>query len=274
MLKNECFVKGSIGMKILYSLFLLMSSFIVENHLCATCYYKTYGNSINIGPEFYYVKRAREGGSEQTGMLYGIRVGYDHVKRYKFYWGLDALWATGNLNGKFEDHHLESRFTDTNVEGRLGYTFQSKHFRCASFTPFIGIGYFWELNHYHGKSDIHVHFRNEFYYLPVGFLSQVFITPTLSMGLNFKVRFPIEGKQKVTNDPEFDDMTQQYEQHPQYRVDLPITYFYCWNDYRLATCVMPFYEYRHYGHRANFPFDFLDTKFNIYGISLQMLYLF
>lgn len=42
----------------------------------------------------------------------------------------------------------------------------------------------------------------------------------------------------------------------------------------MAVGLVPFYEYRFYGHRANFPFDFLETKLKLYGATLKLHYLF
>lgn len=244
---------------------------------------RTYSLNPYIGPEIYYVKRMKEGGSTQGGTLYGVRLGYDRVRRYKFYWGIDALWAQGTLKGNRKretlqgesfKEHLKSEFTDINVEARAGYTFQSKNWRCASFTPFAGLGYFWERNCYQHPSPLQVHFKNTFSYLTIGFLSQVFVTPSWSVGLNFKVRYLLEGEQKVEHDPEYGHLTQHYEEKPQYRTELPVTYFYCWECRRLAVSLVPFFEYRPYGHRANFPFDFLEIKLKLYGATLKFHYLF
>lgn len=228
-----------------------------------------------VGPEIYTVKRSRDGGSVQTGVLYGGRLGYDYIRRYAFYAGLDGLYAQGTLNGHSgEGRALSSLLTDANVEGRFGYTFQSKACHHVSFTPYVGYGYFWETNSYKHPSPISVHFHNHFSYIPVGFLSRFFLYPDLSLGLNVKARLPLEGKTKVTNDPDADHLTLHYEQHIQYRIDLPVVYYFCWRDQSLAIGIVPFYEYRHYGYHANFPHDFLDTKFRLYGGNLQLLYVF
>ena len=31
--------------------------------------------------------------------------------------------------------------------------------------------------------------------------------------------------------------------------------------------VTPFYRFRHFGGRPNFPFDYIDTKFQLYGVQ-------
>lgn len=260
----------------------LFTFWILVSLLPASQWVKNTSLNPYFGPEIYYVKRIKEGGSKQEGTLYGVRIGYDRVKRYKFYWGIDALWAKGKLEGtrkkespegEIVKDHFKSLFTDINAEARLGYTFQSK-WRCASFTPYSGIGYFWEKNCYQHPSPLQVHFKNNFTYIPVGFLSEIFITPSWSAGLNFKVRYLIEAEQKVEHDPEFGKLTQHYEEKLQYRVELPISTYYCWNCHSLAASLVPFFEYRPYGHRANFPFDFLELKLKLYGATLKFHYLF
>lgn len=261
-------------MKCIFNLCFLIECLLFSGGLQAKQWIKTYALEAYAGPEIYYIHRTKEGGAKQTGTLYGVRLGYDHIRRYKFYWGIDALWAKGILEGKTESDHLKSRFTDINVEARIGYTFQSKYWRCLSCTPYIGGGYFLENNNYEHPSPLTVHFKNRFSYVPVGFLSQIFITPHWSIGVNFKVRYLLEGKQHVTHDPEHKKLTQNYEEKLQYRGELPVTYFRCWKKHSLAVSLVPFYEYRSYGHRANFPFDFLETNLKLYGAMLKFLYLF
>lgn len=251
----------------------LLGLLMIPSLLSAKQWVKTYSTAPYIGPEIYHVKRLKEGGAEQNGTLYGVRLGYDHVGYFNLYWGVDALWARGTLEGHVRDEKLKSQFTDRNAEARLGYTFAFR-WRCASFTPYFGVGRFWETNNYQDPSPLKVHFKNRFSYVPVGFLSEIFVTPTLSVGLNFKVRIIFEGEQTVTHDPKFDKLIQHYDEKLQYRVELPITYFYCWGCHPLAVSLVPFFDYRHYGHRANFPFDFLDTKLKLYGATLKLLYLF
>jgi hypothetical protein len=254
--------------------FIILFGCFVSNLLPAKQWVKTYALEAYIGPEIYYVQRTKEGGAKQSGTLYGVRLGYDHIRRYKLYWGIDALWAQGALDGKMEDDHIKSTLTDINIEARLGYTFQSKSWRCASVTPYMGLGYFWENNCFRHPSPLPIHFQNRFTYIPLGFLSQIFVTPNWSIGVNVKVRFLFDSEMHASHDPEHDDSTQIYKEYLQYRIELPINYVFCWKSHSLAAGLVPFYEYRHYGYQANYPFDFLDTKLRLYGVTLKLFYLF
>lgn len=261
------------------SMNLVIKSFLFLSLLACQClsaeqWTKTYMLEAYAGPEIYYVNRAKKKGGNQTGTIYGARLGFDQIRRYKLYWGADVLWAKGTLNGRTDESRIKSTLTDINVEGRFGYTFQSKSWRCASFTPFVGCGFFWENNFFQHPTPLPLHFKNRFSYVPFGFLSQIFINPNWSVGVNFKVRFLIDSSVHVSNDPDHDDVTQNYQELLQYRAEIPVTYFVCWKEQSLAVSLVPFYEYRPYGYRANFPFDYLETKFNIYGATIKFLYLF
>lgn len=261
-------------MKRLYRINTFLCFLLIPIFLTAEKWVKTYSLAPYVGPEIYYLRRTREGGSDQSGVLSGVRVGYDHVRRYKLYWGIDGLWAQGQLKGHKNEDKIKSEFTDINVEARLGYTFQSKYWRCASFTPYLGLGFLWERNFLHDPSPSRFHFRNDFSYVPIGFLSQIFVIPCFSIGLNFKLRYVIEGEQRTSHDPENDKSWQNFTEKLQYRVELPMTYFHClWNQ-PLGFSLVPFAEWREYGHRANHPYDFLETKLRLYGATLKILYLF
>lgn len=267
----------NMAMRLFFSIFI---SFLWFSSSYSCCWVKTYGLETYLGPEIYYAHRTKEGGAKQGGTLYGVRFGLDRIQRYKLYSGADFLYATGVLEGtgKSGEHikfKSKSVLTDINAEGRFGYTFQSKSWRCASFTPFVGFGYFWEDNFYKHPTPLHVHFKNRFSYIPFGFLSQIFIVPQWSIGANVKIRYLLDASQKVSHDSDHEDTTQHYAKKMQYRIELPITYFPCFEICdSLAISAVPFYERRLYGHLANFPFDFLETQLTLYGATVKLLYLF
>jgi hypothetical protein len=260
-------------------LFFLISTQTLSADSCDCCspsipHYDTCGQIQGIGPEYYHVKRTRKGGTTQSGDLWGARYNYDHIKRYKIYWGMQAFYGTGTLEGKTaSDDKIRSTLTDKQIEGYLGYTFASKEFPYFCFTPFAGGGYFQETNHFKNPSPLHLKFKTYFPYGAFGFLSSLFVHPDFSVGLNLRVRALWNTKCKVTNDPEFNELNLLVGDRFHYRVELPIVYKGpLWCNFNLG--IMPFWEYRAYGGRENYPFDFFETKFRIYGVNLQLIYEF
>lgn len=232
-------------------------------------------NHFAIGPECYWVVRNKAGGTRQTGTLWGGRATFERLKRYGWYAGADILYASGTLDGKSNGKHkIRSTLTDTNVEGRLGYTLQHKSNCGLSFTPFFGIGYFKEINNFSHPTPIPAHFHNTFSYIPLGFLSHAYLTSQFGIGLNFKVRYLFRHNIKVTHDPDHMKLHLHYQENLQYRVEVPLTYDQCICSRLWRFNLVPFYEYRNYGQLANFPFDFIETKFQIYGAYLQLALLF
>jgi hypothetical protein len=228
-----------------------------------------------LGPEAYYLRRAKEGGTKQHGVLYGVRGGYDRIKRYRLYWGIEGYYATGRIRGRSANHHkLVSDLQDSEIEGRLGYTFQGKTGLCASFTPFGGAGYFYQINKFRKPSPLNLHFRDTFSYAVVGFLSNFTVKPCLKVGVNFKVKYMLNGRSKIQKDPDFEDHTIQMTNKEQYSLDLPMSYAFYLRQCYFDLSFVPFFQYRHYGGRENFPFDFIDTKFWVYGARLLFYYSF
>lgn len=231
------------------------------------------GNQLYLGSDIYYTERSKAGGTKQTGALYGVRAGYDYIKRYKFYLGAEALYAGGTLTGRSgKGNRLKSNYTDLYAEGRFGYTLQQKCDYRLAFTPFLGGGYYQEKNNFIRPSPISMHSKITFYYFTGGFLSQASPTPYLDVQLNFKVRYMWDPKNSINNDPEVDSCCMLIRnQRLQYRVDLP--FIYHWSSCFLLSAG-PFYDYRHYGGHVNFPFDFVETTVRNYGLSLKFIYNF
>ena len=237
---------------------------------CEPCVKSWKRNQLFIGPEVYYARREREGGTHQSGPVIGVRAGYDHIKRYKFYWGGDLLYAWGRLDGKTADStKIKSNFIDFDVEGRFGYTFQQKCGYQFSFTPYFGYGYAQERNNFIKPSPLLIHSNIFYTYFPVGFLSQMTLSPCWTVGINFKAKFLWDTKNKISHDPENDSLKMLVKNEIHYRVELPATYQYCEN---VLFSVVPFYEFRKYGNQANYPFNFLETKWNLYGVTLKLIY--
>lgn len=263
----------------LFSLLLMLTTSILAQDCDPCCCEPSpcvQGNILTIAPEYYYLKRNREGGTKQSGNLFGIRASYDYIKRYNFYVGARGFYGSGILNGHTggEGNKIRSRWTDEQVEGYLGYTFQAKNPPQFSFTPFGGYGYFREINKFISPSPLHLKFTTQFGYFAYGFLSNAIITPCWSIGLNARFRTPWNPKCKVSDDPDFDDALLQIGNRLQYRIELPIVYKRKFIYDCIEFGLMPFYETRTYGGHENFPFDFIETKIKIYGINLQVIYRF
>lgn len=228
-----------------------------------------------IGPEVYHLNKTKVGGSWQKGTIVGGRANYDYIKRYNIYWGAQIFYASGTINGKSTNgSDIRSQWSDAQIEGNIGYTFQYKECPHYSFTPFIGVGYFQEVNKFQSPSPLHVKFNTYFGYASYGFLSNMNITDELEIGFNARFRTPWEPRCKITNDPELDNLTQIVGTGFQYRLELPITYNLACICQQLFLRVTPFFEQREYGHSFNFPFDFTKTKITLIGGNIQAGYAF
>jgi len=229
--------------------------------------------SIWVGPEVYHFKRQRDGGTSQSGAISSIRVGLDRIKPHGVYIGADYFYAAGRLKGHTGSGTvLRSDLHDHIFEARLGFTYQQNECRKSFFTPFGGWGSFCEINNFTSPSPLQCTFTDTFNYIVIGFLSGVNFQALLSMGIDFKVKFMLDGQSKVTDDPLFEDITLKMENEIQCRLDLPITYNPCNSLFGLAFQLVPFYEFRHFGGREGYPFDFKDTKIYLYGAKFAFSY--
>ncbi len=232
------------------------------------------GCTLSVGPEVYHMSRIRIGGTHQEGWIDGVRLGFDRIKKYCWYFGGDLLYAKGELKGATgTGRPLVSELTDQIYEIRLGYTLQKEGCYAHFFVPFAGWGHFREINQFSPPSPIPCTFTDSFSYWTAGFLSGVNFKTLLSIGLNFKLRFMHNGQSEVTEDPLYDDVTLLMKDEIHVRVDLPIALT------SPTSCVMgflltPFFEYRHFGGREGFPFNFKDTKFYLYGARFALTYQF
>lgn len=226
----------------------------------------------SLGPQGYHVKRLRKGGTVQSGGLYGIRAKYDFFGPCLLYAGLEGYYGIGTLRGKTgRGDPLKSQFSELNIEGRLGITLKG-HSGCKpSFTPFVGYGRFIEENNYSRPSPTHFHFRNIFDYACLGAMFRGEVNERLTLGLNVTTLLSLDGKIKVTHDPEYGSSIMHYEQKFHVRVSIPISYFVACQSELVLT---PFYEFRRYGTQYDEHFDFLDTQIKIYGAVIYYRYSF
>ncbi|MDR3624194.1 MAG: hypothetical protein P4L16_03520 [Chlamydiales bacterium] len=230
---------------------------------------------ICIGPEGYYLKRMKEGGAWQSGTLIGVYGTYERIKPNSFYWGLIGTYANGRINGKSAlGKDLASNFTDEEIEARLGFTIKDNCRYSSLFTPFIGYGYLEQVNSYLPPSVLILQFKDKITYFSFGFLSEVKMSKRFSIGLNVLMKWMLEGRCEVTGDPDEDDSLFIIENEMQYALELPIVYQLSQHKKVFTLSCVPFFQFRHYGGRENYPFDFIDTKFRVYGLRLLCNYWF
>lgn len=257
----------------------LLSLFLIGSHVHvahAFCSFRG-PHRFSVGPEIYFMQRTKEGGSKQHGFLFGGYACYDRIRRSALYWAAEGRYAYGLLKGhNAESDPLKSYKMDSQIEGRFGYTLNKGPSRCLWLTPYFGSGYFNGTNRFVDPSPIEYKMRVQFPYIAFGFLSKIDFRKCWSVGLDFKVKYPVGARSKITgdDDPEVDHAKFYIEDKFMYEVDLPLTYRWCWGCRTMAASFVPFYNYRHYGGHENYPFDFIDTKFQIYGVRFLLRYSF
>lgn len=252
------------------------SSDACESNECRASH-KCYDESLNrnqfyIAPEWYHLTRTKTGGTKLHGDPIGVRIGYDRLKRFGWYFGVEGAYSSGTLKGKSGlKNSLKSHFTDANIEGRFGYTLQQKEGFQASFTPFIGLGYDVEKNNFKDPSPIHLHFKTKFPYGTAGFLSWAHIAPQWELGLNFKVKAPYDTSCHVSHDPKGEPVTQKVADRLHYRLDLPITYRIGCSEH-MALSLVPFFDARLFGGHPNYPYNYIKTTLRSWGLNFQLVY--
>lgn len=219
-----------------------------------------------IGPEAYYSKRTKEGGSHQNGWLYGGHGTFERRKHGGFYYAVDGYYATGEMKGKTAaGRTLKSEITDQEIEGRLGYSLCLKRLKKMNLIPYGVYGKFHCTNDFKKPSPLPYTFHDRYEYAGGGLDISFFPKPCLECGLNFIAKYMLDGKCKIKNDPENDAITLLIENKMQYEVDLVFRYYTCWKNKNIHAIFAPFFRYRHFGGRMNWPFDYIDTEFENYG---------
>lgn len=240
---------------------------------------------VGLGPEIYFMQRKKEGGSHQSGNLYGVQLKYDRIRRSAIYWGGNAQWAAGTLTGHTAlGGELKSHKRDSEIEGRIGYTWKRKLGCNFWLTPFIGGGYFEGTNRFIYPSPSEYKLRGNIPYLLGGFLSRFDIKPCFSIGLNFKAKYSVGARNYVIDDArnsvgdgrrvEIEKERLIIEDKFFYNVELPLFFDFCCYGKRAEISLVPFYNFRHYGAHDNFPHNFIEARFHMYGARLVLSAIF
>ena len=225
----------------------------------------------SLGPEIYFFERERTGGTKQSGCMDGVRLEVERIKGSSFYLGGDFFYSEGVIKGhNSRNLSLRSRIHDWTVEGRLGFTFMLPIKGYPYIVPFGGYGHFEEHNKFLFPSPLLYKTTDTFHYITTGLLSGVNFTPQFSLGINIKTRFMVNGSSKITEDSDFENITLSMNDESQYRVEVPLSYVIADCCFSLDLILTPFYEYRHFGGKEGYPFNFIETKFNLLGMRFAI----
>lgn len=248
-------------MRLCILLWLVLTSFTLQ----------AFEHLAEIGPQCYYMKRMKDGGTHQSGTLYGLRASYERIKPSGFYGGLFFDYGSGPLSGQTASARaLKSNFTDLEGQLLLGYTFSANPKNSCTFTPFLGVGYLEQINNFVDPSPITARFKESIEYYSFGFLSQHQISKLWNIGLRITVKEMWEGKCFIYDKNSSEHFKQIIENKTQLAVDIPIVYHIFGQCSRFSLTLMPFYQFRHYGGHLNYPSDYIDTMFNVAGARLLL----
>lgn len=221
----------------------------------------------SVGIETSHMKRMRNGGAQQNGRMNGVHLSYEHLEQ--LYLGANYFNGRSKLKGHSgRQRAIASILTDEIYEGRIGYSFISDSHLFALFT---GYGYFYEVNDFNAPTPIQTKCIESYKYIPLGFLSGVYFSSLVSMGVNFKVMFMQNAESKITNDPFREDISLTMNEEINIRVEVPMKYSPQTTHLNLNFSLIPFYEFRHYGGREGDPFNYIDTKFTLLGARVALV---
>jgi len=224
---------------------------------------------IYLGPDSFHLKRTKKGGAKQKGWLNGVYGAYERRPHGGVYTIFDGYYAQGSLKGETAaGNTLKSKMTDKKIEGRLGYSFCIQSWKKLTLIPYGGYGYSNCKNAFKAPSPLTNTYTEYFNYASAGFEISFSPCNALECGLNFNTDFMIEGKSKIEDDVDDETFRLLIENKNQYEIDLLFRYYTHYNEKAFTIIASPFYQQRHYGGMKNFPFDFIDTKFQIFGIRL------
>lgn len=225
------------------------------------------------GPEFYHLRRSKEGGSKQKGWLYGFRGTYERLRcEGGLYYAIDGGVAKGDLNGHTgSGKKLNSTIRDWQIEGRVGYAFSLARLPRVQYVPYAGYGYFHSKNSFK-RPAIPFTYREHFDYGALGIYVWWKSSLCLKAGIHFKAAWMNDAKCKVSHDPEHHHLTLYIGNKKQYEVELPVVYRTCVKGKEINILAAPFFRFRHLGFQENYPFDHFDTRFHLYGIKAQLVF--
>lgn len=230
---------------------------------------------LSVGPEIYHLSRRLNGGTHQSGTLYGGQLRYDRLRDNSLYLAARGRIAKGDLIGSTgSGDHIKSVMRETEVEGRIGWSFGFCLGRPIALTPYGVYGHFHDCNHFKPPSPLTFRFRDQFDFGGGGMIASVCVLPDWQIGVDFRAAWMYEPKAKLTDDVGFPDVKMSIDPRWLYMVEVPISYDMCWCGWHGQASLVPFWERRTYGGFLNFPFDFLRTRYTLTGARFLLSLIF
>jgi hypothetical protein len=250
----------------------LAAASISMSQIEASCFMSSFGpHAFFLGPEVCYIKRVREGGSEQSGNLVGGHFRYDRISPCSVYWGFDGYYDTGHVSGKTASgREIKSTIDEYELQARLGYSLYAPERRKLLIIPYACYSYFYGSNKFDHPSPVQYRLHDHLHSGGGGIWVSFSLIDCLRCGVDFSARYIIKGYNRVTNDPEHDNVKLEVESKWQYQVEVPIEYAMAICDYRFEMRIVPFYRFRHLGGKPNYPFDYIETRFHESGAQLML----
>jgi hypothetical protein len=195
-----------------------------------------------IGTDFFYRNYSEEEinpgfKSNEFGTLYGLQANLDYVKGNAVYFGLGFRYGGGQTkyDGSLQNTQATPVTSKTdnqflNIEGRLGYTFQTgRRKNPFLISPFVAVGYHqWNRDIAGGSEQINgqaiqIPDLKENYswgYAGPGIHAEYKISRKFRIGLNAKLMFMFGGDIAFVSDQDRGNLGNNL----QYEVELPLTY--------------------------------------------------
>jgi hypothetical protein len=236
----------------------------------AVCFIHSFGpHALFIGPEYSHISRTREGGSKQTGNLVGGHIRYDRISPHSIYLGADAYYDTGKAKGKTASgKQIRSTIDEYEIQARLGYNLYIDRINQLLIIPYATYSYFYGRNKFYGPSPNQYKLHDHLHLGGAGLWVSFCLFDCCRLGVDFNAKYIVDGKNKVTDDPEYDNIKLEIESQWQYELAIPIEFKVPVCDCCLECRFVPFYRFRHLGGKPNYPFDYKETKYRLYGAQL------
>lgn len=212
---------------------------------------------------------------KQKGWLYGVRGNINSYLNEVFYLGAEVGYQYGNLKGDsdieqvnivldevFVENTVKSKYSDFWVEGRIGAKLGSLG---GYLTPYFVLGYEKEHNNFVSPSPLELKTSLGYGYLGCGAISQWFLMPNLSVGLNAKLKWMFNSQHKTSGHVDLEDKSFSCANCFHYTVEVPFTFYSAPN---AIFALVPFYQYKNYDKHK---FKLADTEkstFSMWGTLL------